>query len=207
MTRIPVLQPPGRQDAVIPHVYRPRMAAAMEQLSAAVYQETTLSYREAEGARIRIAQINGCLMCQSYRIAEHLPAALQKMGSAEAPNTGKSRGEAPTEDFYKAVAIDWRASEVFSDRERLAIEYAERISLEPVPLPYDDAFWDRLHAHFDEGEIADLTYSITTWIATGRIVHALGLDGACAIQPARLESELGPGKIRGRAAQGLIRTP
>jgi alkylhydroperoxidase family enzyme len=207
MTRIPVLQPPGRQDAVIPHVYRPRMAAAMEQLSAAVYQETTLSYREAEGARIRIAQINGCLMCQSYRIAEHLPAALQKMGSAEAPNTGKSRGEAPTEDFYKAVAIDWRASEVFSDRERLAIEYAERISLEPVPLPYDDAFWDRLHAHFDEGEIADLTYSITTWIATGRIVHALGLDGACAIQPATLESELGLGKIRGRAAQGLIRTP
>ena len=53
MTRIPVLQPFGRQDAVIPHVYRPRMAAAMEQLSAAVYQETTLTYREAEGARIR----------------------------------------------------------------------------------------------------------------------------------------------------------
>jgi alkylhydroperoxidase family enzyme len=207
MTRIPVLQPPGRQDAVIPHVYRPRMAAAMEQLSAAVYQETTLSYREAEGARMRIAQINGCLMCQSYRIAEHLPAALQKMGSAEAPNTGKSRGEAPTEAFYKAVAVDWRASEVFSDRERLAIEYAERVSLEPVPLPYDDTFWDRLHAHFDEGEIADLTYSITTWIATGRVVHALGLDGACAIRPATAEVELGPGKIRGRVAQDLIGTP
>src|ERR1700729_3277816 len=104
MTRIPVLQPFGRQDAVIPHVYRPRMAAAMEQLSAAVYQETTLTYREAEG-----------------------------------------------------------------------------VSPEPVPLPYDDDFWERLHANFDEGEIADLTYSITTWIATGRVVHALGLDGACGI--------------------------
>jgi alkylhydroperoxidase family enzyme len=180
MTRIPVLQPFGRHDAVIPHVYRPRMAAAMEQLSAAVYQETTLTYREAEGARIRIAHINGCLMCQGYRIAEHLPAALQKMDSVEAPNTGEKRGAAPTEEFYAAVAVDWRASGVFSDRERLAIEYAERISLEPVPLPYDDNFWDRLHAHFDEGEIADLTYSITTWIATGRVVHALGLDGACA---------------------------
>jgi len=182
MTRIPVLQPFGRQDAVIPHVYRPRMAAAMEQLSAAVYQETTLSYREAEGARIRIAHINGCLMCQGYRIAEHLPAALKQMDSSEAPNTGDKRGAAPTEEFYKAVATNWRASELFSGRERLAIEYAERISLEPVPLPYDDDFWGRLHAHFDEGEIADLTYSITTWIATGRVVHALGLDGACAIQ-------------------------
>ena len=181
MPRITVLQPPGRRDAVIPHVLRPRMAAAMEQLSAAVYQETQLSYREAEGARIRIAHINGCLMCQGYRIAEHLPAALQKMDSTETPNTGAARGEAPNEAFYKAVAVDWRASTLFSVRERLAIEYAERVSLEPVPLPYDDAFWERLHANFDEAEIADLTYSITTWIATGRIVHALGLDAACAI--------------------------
>ena len=181
MARIPVLQPPGRQDAVIPHVYRPRMAAAMEQLAAAVYQETTLTYREAEGARILIAHLNGCLMCQGYRIAAHLPAALHKMGSAEAPNTGKSRGEAPSEAFYQAVAADWRASDMLSDRERLAIEYAERIALEPVPLPRDDAFWERLHAHFDDGEIADLTYSITTWIATGRVVHALGLDGTCEI--------------------------
>lgn len=184
MTRITVLQPPGRQDAVIPHGYRPRMAAAMEQLSQAVYQETTLSFREAEGARMRIAHINGCLMCQGYRIAEDLQEALQKMNSDEAPNVSEDRGEAPTEEYYKAVAGDWRSSDMFSPRERLAIDYAERIALEPSPLPYDDAFWDELHAHFDEGEIADLTFSINTWIATGRIVHVLGLDGACAIHPA-----------------------
>ena len=94
--RIPVLQPPGRQDAIIPHVYRPRMAAAMEALSMAVYQETTLSFREAEGARFRIALINGCLMCQGYRIAADLQQALQAMDSDEAPNSA-GRGEAPTE--------------------------------------------------------------------------------------------------------------
>ena len=205
MTRIPVLQPPGRQDAVIPHVYRPRMAAAMEQLSAAVYQETTLSYREAEGARIRIAHINGCLMCQ----ATASPSTCRPRFRRWAPprrRTPAKAGARRHRALYRAVAVDWRASEVFSDRERLAIEYAERISLEPVPLPYDDAFWDRLHAHFDEGEIADLTYSITTWIATGRVVHALGLDGACAIQPAAVGVELGLGKTRGRVEQDLIRT-
>jgi alkylhydroperoxidase family enzyme len=73
---------------------------------------------------------------------------------------------------------------LFSERERLAIEYAERIALAPSPLPLDDGFWDRLHAHFDEGEIADLTYSITCWIATGRMVHVLGLDGSCDIRAA-----------------------
>ena len=185
MSRIPVLQPPGRQDAIIPHVYRPKMAAAMEQLSAAVYQETTLTYREAEGARIRIAHINGCLMCQGYRIADQLGEALQNMDMAEAPNTGAARGEPPTEAFYAAAAQGRRESDLFSERERLAIEYAERIALAPIPLPTDDDFWDRLHRRFDDGEIADLTYSITTWIATGRIVHALGLDGACAIHPAQ----------------------
>lgn len=184
MTRITVLQPPGREDAVIPHGHRPRMAAAMEQLSQAVYQDTTLTFREAEGARMRIAHINGCLMCQGYRIAEHLPEALQKMNSDEAPNVSEGRGEAPTEAFYEALASDWRTSNMFSRRERLAIEYAERIALEPSPLPRDDTFWTKLHTHFDEGEIADLTFSITTWIATGRVVHVLGLDGACAIQPA-----------------------
>jgi alkylhydroperoxidase family enzyme len=181
MTRIQVLQPPGRQDAVIPHVYRPRMAAAMEQLSTAVYQETTLSYREAEGARIRIAHINGCLMCQGYRIADHLPDALKKMNISEDANTGRNRGAAPNDAFYRAAASDWRDSTMFSERERLSIEYAERIATDPIPLPYDEDFWKKLHAAYDEGEIADLTYSITTWIATGRVVHALGLDGACAI--------------------------
>ena len=97
----------------------------------------------------------------------------------------------------KAISSRVNAGEVY---------LIDPISLEPVPLPYDDAFWDRLHAHFDEGEIADLTYSITTWIATGRVVHALGLDGACAIQPATVEAEPGLGKTRGRAAQDLVRT-
>src|SRR5581483_9503967 len=183
-SRIPVLQPPGRQDAILPHVYRPRMAAAMEALSAAVYQETTLSYREAEGARIVIAHINGCLMCQGYRIAADLTEALKAMDLAEDANTGANRGEAPDEAFYQAAAGDWRTSDIFSERERLAMDYAERIALTPIPLPYDDEFWDRLKAQYDDGEIADLTYSINTWIATGRMVHALGLDGACMVAPA-----------------------
>ena len=180
MTRISVQQPSGHEEAILPHGPRPRMAAAFEELSTAVYQETTLSFREAEAARIRIAQINGCLMCQGYRIAEQLPEALLKMNSPEDPNTSGTRGEAPPEGFYEAVAGDWRKSEAFSARERLAIEFAERIALEPDPLPYNNEFWSRLQKHFDTDEVVDLTYSIAAWIATGRVVHVLGLDNACA---------------------------
>jgi hypothetical protein len=41
--------------------------------------------------------------------------------------------------------------------------------LQPVPLAQDDAFWERLHAHFDEGEIARLDLQH----------HHLDRDGAC----------------------------
>lgn len=182
MARIGEVRDPNAQSTVLWQGLRPKMAAATVALSQAVYQETRLSYREAEAARIRIAHINGCLLCKDFRLADDLPALLRRMNSGETANVSESRGEAPTAEFYEAVP-EWRGSDLFSERERLAIEYAERIAEEPRDLPYDDGFWSRLHAGFADDEIVDLTYSITTWIATGRFVHVLGLDGACPTQP------------------------
>ncbi|MBV9995607.1 MAG: carboxymuconolactone decarboxylase family protein [Caulobacteraceae bacterium] len=165
------------------HGLRPQMSAAAEALSRAVYQETRLSFRVAEGARMRIAQINGCLGCNRFRLEDDLPRYLAQMDEAGRADFGADRGPFPPEEFYQAVA-DWRVSPLFSDRERLAIEYAERIAESPRDLPYDDAFWTRMHGQFTEAEIVDLTYSITGWIATGRFVHVLGFDGSCPIEPA-----------------------
>ena len=159
---------------------RPRMADAAVAFSKAVYQETTLSYREAEAARHRIALINGCLTCQRFRVVDSLKGLLQSSNSAETPNLSGDRGPPPPPELYDEVE-NWRTSALFSDRERLAIEFAERIAVAPIELPYDDAFWRRMHALFDDGEIVDLTYSITSWIAGGRFGHVLGLDGACEI--------------------------
>jgi alkylhydroperoxidase family enzyme len=183
MARVSEADQPAGQKTVLAQSVRPKMAAATVALSQAVYQETTLSYREAEAARIRIAHINGCLLCRDFRLVDGLADLLRRQNSSERANIVDSRGEPPSPAFYEAVP-DWRKSELFSDRERLAIEYAERIAESPRDLPYDDGFWERMHARFDEGEIVDLTYSITTWIATGRFVHALGLDGVCPTQPA-----------------------
>lgn len=180
MTRITKSPNPAAPNTVLWQGHRPRMAEATMALSQAIYAESTLSFREAEAARFRIALINGCLMCQKFRLADDLAELMARINSDEMPNTGAARGEAPTTEFYEAVE-QWRDSPIFSDRERLAIEYAERVSLEPEGVPLDDALWDRMHACFDEGEIVDLTYSVTTWIATGRFVHVLGLDGSCPV--------------------------
>ena len=181
MSRIIEARNPEARDTVLWQGHRPRMASAALAFSQAVYQESTLSLREAEAARYRIAVIVGCAICQGFRVADGLEALLERLGNDEAANLG-ARGAAPGAEFYAAVA-DWRTTDLLNPRERLAAEYAERLDQNPKDLPYDDAFWSRLHAAYDDAEIVDLTYSITAWIATSRFVHGLGLDGACPMAP------------------------
>jgi alkylhydroperoxidase family enzyme len=158
---------------------RPRMASASVEMSKAVYQETELSYREAEGARIRTAQINGCMICGNWRLNRDLPDYISRVEPETAPNINARRGREPDATFYEAVDENWRDSPIFNERERLAIEFAERVGAAPKSLQEDDAFWERMHAHYSDGEIVDLTYSVTTWIATGRFLHVLELDTVC----------------------------
>jgi len=180
MARIAEIRGPQDPRIAIWQGLQPEMAGAFVALSEAVYQHTKLEFRVAEAARIRIAHINGCLLCQNFRVAADLSDLMARVGVAEEANVSATRGPVPDEVFYSAVE-NWRESALFSERERLAIEYAERIAESPRELPGDDEFWSRLSAAFGDAEIADLTYSITTWIATGRFVHVLGIDGSCAL--------------------------
>ena len=181
MSRITEARNPATPDTVLWQGHRPRMATAALAFSQAVYQESTLSLREAEAARYRIAASVGCQICQGFRVADGLEELLARLGNDEAANLA-ARGVAPGPEFYAAIA-DWRDTALLNPRERLAAEYAERLDQNPSDLPHDDGFWTRLHSAYDDGEIVDLTYSITAWIATARFVHGLGLDGACAMQP------------------------
>ena len=45
----------------------PGIGVAASKFSMAVYEHSTLGLREFEAARLRIAQINGCLFCQDWR--------------------------------------------------------------------------------------------------------------------------------------------
>jgi hypothetical protein len=52
----------------------------------------------------------------------------------------------------------------------------------------DDRFWSRMHASFNDGEIADLTVSIASWIALGRISSVLSTEQVCAMPGAAAEA-------------------
>lgn len=156
------------------------MAAAGE-FSKAVYLNSVLSLREFEGARSRIAQINGCIICQQFRAAKDAPAMYAANG-VRPDKLITDNGPAPDEAFYAAVD-QWRTSPLFSDRERTAIEFAERFAEEPKVIADDEDFWRRAHALFSDAEIVDLAHCVAAWMGLGRVAHVLGFDSVCLAFP------------------------
>jgi alkylhydroperoxidase family enzyme len=138
---------------------RPEMGVGAGALSHAIYDQSILPVRERELARMRIALINGCAICQQWRST---PGAAGQL----------------TEADYADVA-EWQSSARYTERERLAIEYAERFALDHENI--DDALFAQLRAAFSDAEILDLTVCIGGWLALGRTLHVLGIDDACRI--------------------------
>lgn len=52
----------------------------------------------------------------------------------------------------------WRESDVFTDVERVVLEYGERMTVTGQTV--DDALFDRLRHHFDDAQIVELTAGI-----------------------------------------------
>ena len=157
----------------------PELMAAAAGFSGAVYCQSRLSLREFEGARMRTAQLNGCRICQDFRAARDAGAMFQVPGEPVVA-TVAANGPAPDEAFYAAVA-DWRESPLFSERERLAMEFAERFAEEPRVLSGDEGFWQRMHAAFSDAEIGELAHCVAAWIGLGRVAHVLGFDEVCLV--------------------------
>ncbi|MFN3469862.1 MAG: carboxymuconolactone decarboxylase family protein [Novosphingobium sp.] len=145
--------------------------------AAAVYRHSALPLREFEGARMRTAQINGCMVCKDLRAKRDVPQLYSVAGDPH-QKLVTDNGPAPDEAFYEAIA-EWRTSPLFSERERLAIEFAERFGTEPQALAADEDFWARMNAAFSDAEIVDLAHCTAAWAGLGRVAHVLGFDTVC----------------------------
>lgn len=139
----------------------PALGKALAGLSTAIYSQDAIDLRVREAVRMRIAHINQCTLCIGFRFGEQAQAA----GIDEA--------------FYAAIAR-WRSSELFSEREKVAIEYAEKFAQDHLSL--DQAFFDQMHRHFNDAEIFALTAIIAGLLANGRILQVLQVaQESCAI--------------------------
>ncbi len=158
--------------------YAPELGAAAGNLSATVFSHTRLSVREMEAARIRIAEVNGCLFCLSARVMRDLPERMERLGGDISGSNVARNTEEIDEEFYEAAR--WgKPNDTFSERERRILDYAGRFAERPKSMEEDEAFWEGMHANFTDAEIVDMTFCMVSWLGLGRMTHVLELDGVC----------------------------
>lgn len=112
---------------------------------------------------VRVSQINHCSFCVDLNSA----TLLQRGASAE-----------------KVEALErWRESALFDDRERVALEYAEAMTIGPGSV--DDALMERVKRHFDGDAIVELTGLVAFQNLSSRFNAALGVpaQGFCSLPP------------------------
>jgi alkylhydroperoxidase family enzyme len=83
-----------------------------------------------------------------------------------------------------AAVTQWRDSALFTEPERLALEYAERVTITDQSV--DVAFFARLQPHYSEAQIVELTAAIAFENFRSKFNPPLGVEaqGFCPI-PAR----------------------
>lgn len=104
----------------------------------------------------RVSQINGCAYCLD-------------MHSKDARATGESE-----QRLYMLSA--WRDAPVYTTRERVALEWAESLTIlqnEGVP----DAVYERASKQFSEKELIDLTLAVVTINGYNRLNIAFRVEG------------------------------
>jgi AhpD family alkylhydroperoxidase len=158
VARIDVPQGPGGDAAMI-WTLRPEMAGMVDRMITTAYERSKLPASEREVARFRIAQLNDCDACVDFR----------------APSV---REAGVTEEMYAHVQ-EWRTYPGYTDRQRLAIEYAERFATAHDQM--DDDLFARMRAGFADDEILDLTLCAAVFVGLGRTLAVLGIDEACPI--------------------------
>jgi alkylhydroperoxidase family enzyme len=84
-------------------------------------------------------------------------------------------------DAKFAALNAWRDSTLFSEAERLALEYAERMTRTDETV--DDALVEKLKRHFTEAQIVELTAVIAFENFRSKFNPALGVEsqGFCLI--------------------------
>jgi alkylhydroperoxidase family enzyme len=131
----------------------PHFLDAVNAKEAAVWA-SPLPRRTHELVRMRVAEINGCVLCMTWR------------------------NNWADEDSLAAVS-QFATSEHFDAAERVAIEYAERFCTDSKDI--DDGLLARLAEHYTPAEIVDLTLVIGKYLSMGRFMQVLDLDQACNI--------------------------
>jgi alkylhydroperoxidase family enzyme len=86
-----------------------------------------------------------------------------------------------TEDKVRQVP-EWRTSTLFSPAERVALEFAERVTITGEKV--DDELFTRVRGHFDEAQVVELAAAVALENFRSKFNPALGIEaqGFCMLR-------------------------
>ena len=129
----------------------------------AIFHEGVLDHSVKELCRVYVSRTVTCEFCGNQRSIKATTAGL-------------------LEQQYDEL-LNFESSDRYDDRQKAALAYTEAIVWRLDP---DDAFWERVHAHFTEPELVELgcfvalTFGQQSWIRLLGIEHHQVLPGTAA---------------------------
>jgi alkylhydroperoxidase family enzyme len=114
-----------------------------------------------ELVRYRVATINQCATCLEFR-----------------------RSDSGLSDADLGQVATFATSDAFTDLEKAALRFTELFVTDSTSI--SDALIRQLEAGYGTAGLTDLALVVGKYLAMGRFMQVLGLDQACAIDPARL---------------------
>ena len=152
--------------------YQPKMMTGMGRFNQAVRKGKAVDERIKNLVELKGAQMIGCEFCVD-------------LGSQICRNSGFS-------DEELLALVRYRKSDLFTEREKLALDYTVAVMRTPVEVS-DDLF-ARMKEHFTDAQLVELTAMLTV-INLDRFNAAFGIgsagfsDGAVCVQPDRPANE------------------
>ncbi|HEV2539192.1 MAG TPA: carboxymuconolactone decarboxylase family protein [Frateuria sp.] len=126
-----------------------RSMMPLVQLGKQVHDAGRLEPRLIDLVLMRVSQINGCAYCLD-------------MHSKDARAAGETE-----QRLYVLPA--WRETTLFSERERIALAWAEELTELNSQVAVSDALYERARQQFDEESLVDLTLLVVTINSWNRI--------------------------------------
>jgi AhpD family alkylhydroperoxidase len=138
------------------YAHAPGLMSAYGKLEAATAQQERVDWRLKVLAGLKAATLTNCEFCID-------------LGSQVARLSGLS-------DEQLLALPRYRESTLFTDLEKLVLDYATAVSRTPVDVP--DSLFTQLQEHFDEAQLVELTSAIALENMRGRFNLALGVGAA-----------------------------
>jgi AhpD family alkylhydroperoxidase len=156
ITRITGRSPERMIEPIEMYAHAPGLLWGYGQLEQATAKLKRLDHRLRLLAELKAATLTNCEYCID-------------IGSQIARRSGLS-------DEELLALPNYRNSDLFTDREKLVLDYAAGMSRTPVDVP--DSLFDELREHFDDGQLVELTHLIALENLRGRFNLALGIGAA-----------------------------